>query len=304
MEKCESVPSSFKDFPWPAIGEGKQNPIWTGSHFEVGSNRMKVLAFTQSKGAWSQELTEMHEREASSSHPIDLASRNLAVDSMKLLRVREQPIILDVGCSSGFLVEDLMRSLPEAEVIGADVILEVVLKGAQRCPNKPFLQFDLRRCPLPDACIDGVTALNVLEHIDDDLSAFAEIHRILKRGGLAHIEVPADPGNFDFYDEILLHFRRYRLSELVEKARKSGFVVKKATHLGFFLYPLFKFAKIRNRHLGKRLTLQEKRKLVAEQIRNTKNSPIFARTFEIERALGSVASYPIGIRAVARLEKL
>jgi len=165
------------------------------------------------------------------------------------------------------------------------------------------LQFDLRRCPLPDACLDGVTALNVLEHIDDDAVAFAEIHRILKHGGLTHIEVPANPGNFDFYDEILLHFRRYRLAELVEKARKSGFVVKKATHLGFFLYPFFKFAKRRNRRVTQQLTLQEKRKLVAEQIRSTKSSPVLARTFALERTLGSFVSYPIGIRAVVRLQK-
>jgi ubiquinone/menaquinone biosynthesis C-methylase UbiE len=304
MPKCESLPLRFKDFPWPAIGEQKQIPVWTGSHFEVGHNSMKVLAFTQSESAWNSELTQMHEREASSSHPIDLASRALAVDSMKLLEVRERPIILDVGCSSGFLVEELMRSLPEAEVIGSDYILEVVLKVAERLPNNPFIQFDLRRCPLPDSCIDGVTALNVLEHIDDDLRAFAEIHRILKRGGLAHVEVPADPGSFDLYDEVLLHFRRYRLSELVEKARKAGFVVSKATHLGFFPYLLFKYAKTRNQRLGKRLTLQEKRKLVAEQIRNTKSSRLLAKTFVLERVLGSIASYPIGIRAVARLQKL
>jgi ubiquinone/menaquinone biosynthesis C-methylase UbiE len=294
----------FKDFPWPAIVECKQNPVWTGSCFEVCSRRMKVLAFAQSESAWSPELTEMHEREASSSHPIDLASRALAVDSMKMLMVRRRPIIIDIGCSSGFLIEDLMREIPQSELIGADYILEIVLKAAQRLPNNPFLQFDLRRCPLPDACVDGITALNVLEHIDDDLRALVELHRILKRGGLAHIEVPADPRSFDLYDEVLLHFRRYRLSELTEKARKVGFVVRKATHLGFFPYPLFKYAKIRNQHLGKRLTFQEKTKVVAEQIRSTRSSRILARMFAFERRLGSVASYPFGIRAVATLEKV
>jgi SAM-dependent methyltransferase len=301
MGKSEPKPSRFQDFPWPAIGEDKQIPIWTGSQFEVGSNEVRVLAFTQTKSAWSSELTEMHEKEASTSHPIDVASRALAVDSMKLLKAREHPIILDVGCSSGFLVADLMRDLPDAEVIGADYILEIVLQGAQRLPSSPFLQFDLRHCPLPDACVDGVTALNVLEHIDDDLRALAEVHRILKPGGLAHIEVPADPGSFDLYDEILLHYRRYRLRELVEKARKIGFVVRRATHLGFFLYPLFKLVKMRNRRLGKRLTFQEKRKLVAEQIRSTNNSPILTGTFALERDLGSIVSYPIGIRAISRV---
>jgi SAM-dependent methyltransferase len=163
----------------------------------------------------------MHEREASSSHPIDLASRALAIESMKLIKAEGRPVILDVGCSSGFLVEDLLRNIANAGIIGADYLPDIVFKAAQRVPKNPFLQFDLRQCPLPNGCIDGVTALNVLEHIDDDVKALAEIFRILKRGGIAHIEVPAGPGSFDLYDEVLLHLRRYRLCELIAKARKT-----------------------------------------------------------------------------------
>ncbi len=294
---------NFESFPWPTLGGDGPAPVWDGNQFLVGSKQSKILIYSQTDSAWSADLTQMHEREASSSHPIDVASRAMAIDSMKLVKLERRPVLLDIGCSSGFLVEDMARSLPNASVIGADYLPEIVLKTAQRFPNTPFLQFDLRQCPLQDNCVDGITALNVLEHIDDDLSALAEIHRILKRGGLAHIEVPADPGSFDLYDEVLLHFRRYRLSEFVEKARKAGFVVRRATHLGFFSYLPFKYAKRRNQHLGKRLTLQEKRKLVAEQIRNTKSSRILAKTFEVERVLGSITSYPIGIRAVARLQK-
>jgi ubiquinone/menaquinone biosynthesis C-methylase UbiE len=245
----------------------------------------------------------MHEQEASSLHPIDLASRAMAIDSMKLFKGKKRPVILDIGCSSGFLVEDLARSVPNASVFGADYLPEIVLKAARRVPNTPFIQFDLRRCPLRDNCIDGVTALNVLEHIDDDLTALAEINRILKVGGLAHIEVPADPTCFDLYDEVLLHYRRYRLSELIAKAIEAGFIVRKATHLGFFSYPLFKYAKVRNQRLGKRLTPQEKARLVAEQIRLTRSSRILAVSFKLEKALGSIASFPAGIRAVARLQK-
>jgi ubiquinone/menaquinone biosynthesis C-methylase UbiE len=293
----------FQDFPWPVVDGAKEPPVWRGSHFEVGSDRLKILSFKRSDSAWSRDLTEMHEKEASSHHPIDVASRALAVDSMRLLNGRLPLTILDVGCSSGFLVEELTRSIPGAQVMGADYIAEIVLRVAQRLSNHPFLQFDLRQCPLPDACIDGVTALNVLEHIDDDFKALTEIHRILKRGGIAHIELPAGPGNFDLYDEVLLHYRRYRIRELTEKACKAGFVVREATHLGFFPYPFFKYAKTRNQHLGKHLTLEEKRKLVAEQIRNTKSSRILARTFDLERALGHLVSYPVGIRAIARIQK-
>jgi ubiquinone/menaquinone biosynthesis C-methylase UbiE len=293
----------FEHFPWPATGETKEGPIWTGSDFQVDSERLKVLSFGRTVSAWSSELTEMHEREAPSSHDIDLASRAMAVESMKLLRARRRPIILDVGCSSGFLVEDLSHALPESEVIGADYLPELVLRGAERLPNNPFLQFDLRECPLPNACLDGVTALNVLEHIDDDGKALAEIYRILKEGGLAHIEVPADPTCFDLYDEVLLHFRRYRLSDLAAKATATGFVVRKATHLGFFVYPIFKYAKQRNQRLRSSLSLEEKRRVVEHQIRKTNKGRILGPIFYIERLLGAVVTYPAGIRAIVRLQK-
>jgi ubiquinone/menaquinone biosynthesis C-methylase UbiE len=295
---------SFEGFPWPALSAEGPAPTWDGSQFIIGTTRSKILSYSQTDSAWSEELTQMHEREASSSHPIDLASRALAIESMRLVKAEVRPVILDVGCSSGFLVEELVRNIQKAGVIGADYLLDVVFKAAKRIPNNPFLQFDLRHCPLPNDCIDGVTALNVLEHIDDDVKALTEMFRVLKRGGLAHIEVPAGPGSFDLYDEVLLHFRRYRLCELVAKARKVGFVVRKETHLGFFSYPFFKCAKIRNQLLGKRLTLQQKRELVSQQIRNTKNSRMFAKIFDLERALGSIATYPIGIRAVARVQKV
>ena len=99
---------------------------------------------------------------------------------MKLLKGRPVTNYLGVGCSSGLLVEDLTRSIPTAQVMGADYIAEIVLSAAERLPNQPFLQFDLRQCPLPDACINGVTALSVLERIDDNFKAITEIHRILK----------------------------------------------------------------------------------------------------------------------------
>jgi ubiquinone/menaquinone biosynthesis C-methylase UbiE len=290
-------------FPWPLIGERKTVPAWTDGHFIVDFERFEILTYSQSESAWSPELTALHEKEASASHPIDIASRTMAIESMKLLRSRKNPIVLDVGCSSGFLVQDLLRELPEAAIIGADYLPNVVLNAARRVRSAPFLQFDLRNCPLADDCLDGVTALNVLEHIDDDFKALKEIHRILRRGGLAHIEVPADPSSFDLYDEVLMHFRRYRLGDLATKALDAGFAILKATHLGFFIYPLFKFVKRRNQKAGKNLTYDEKKARVARQIGKTARTRLLSVAFKFERILGSLVSYPIGVRAVLRLGK-
>lgn len=290
-------------FPWPIMGERKAIPVWVDDHFTVDSERLEILAYSESESAWSPELTALHEKEASTSHPIDIASRTMAIESMKLIHGGSKPVILDVGCSSGFLVEDLLREIPQAAVIGADYLPNVVLSAARRIRRAPFLQFDLRNCPLPTNCLDGVTALNVLEHIDDDFKALQEICRILKPGGLAHLEVPADPSSFDLYDEVLMHFRRYRLGDLAQKAREAGFTILKATHLGFFVYPLFKVVKRRNQKAGKNLSFDDKKTIVARQIGKTARTQLLATAFKVERIFSPLVRYPFGIRAVLRVQK-
>jgi SAM-dependent methyltransferase len=52
------------------------------------------------------------------------------------------------------------------------------------------LQLDLRAIDLPDASFELVYASHVLEHIDRDRDALAEIRRILAPGGLAVLPVP------------------------------------------------------------------------------------------------------------------
>ena len=137
----------------------------------------RILAFDAEQSHWSPELTKLHEEEAGSGHPIDTAYREAAVYSLRHFRTAESPIILDVGCSSGYMLEEIRKSLPQAALIGSDYLSAPLMELAERMPDLPFLQFDLRRCPLPDACVDVVTALNVLEHIDRDEEALAEIFR-------------------------------------------------------------------------------------------------------------------------------
>jgi hypothetical protein len=123
----------------------------------------------------------------------------------------------------------------------------------------------------------------VLEHIDNDFKALQEIQRILRPCGLAHIEVPANPPSFDLYDEVLMHFRRYRLGDLTTKAREAGFAILKATHLGFFVYPLFKMGKRRNQKAGKNVSFDEKKAILARQIGTTARNQLLSMAFKVER---------------------
>lgn len=293
--------SVFIDFPWPPVNSGSSTPIWTGLNFNLGGEMARVLNYDINPSNWSEELTELHEKEAGSQHPMDLASRQLAVRTMKEIKT-SQPVIMDVGCSSGYLVSELKAAMPEASLIGADFIRGPLERLASTLPGVPLLQFDLRRCPLPDESLDGVTCLNVLEHIDDDERSLRQIWRILKPGGLAHIEVPAGPDLFDMYDDFLMHYRRYSMKGLVALARRCGFIVEKTTHLGFMVYPAFWVCKKRGQR-ARNATTEEKARLVAGFIQTSRTSRMFSAVIKFEIEIGRIFSYPCGVRCVATLRK-
>ncbi|NCU88268.1 MAG: SAM-dependent methyltransferase [Proteobacteria bacterium] len=51
-------------------------------------------------------------------------------------------------------------------------------------------QFDIQKIPYPDHSFDLVFASHVLEYVEDDRQAIAEIKRVLRPGGLAMLPVP------------------------------------------------------------------------------------------------------------------
>lgn len=63
---------------------------------------------------------------------------------------------------------------------------------------------------------DFIFALNVIEHIEDDKLAMANIHKLLNKGGLVFILVPAYQVLYNHFDTALEHYRRYNERSLKE----------------------------------------------------------------------------------------
>ncbi len=225
------------DFPSPA--EGAPPPIWAGDAFRVGDATKRIIAFEVGRSGWTDELTRLHEKGTGRHHFINAASRAYALGAIRRLNAAATPIILEVGCASGFFVSDLVAAFPQAHVMGADYTLETLEALAERVPGIPLMRFDLTRCPLPDASVDIVVTLNVLEHIERDDLAVRHMYRILKPGGLMIAEVPAGPALFDAYDKLLMHYRRYDMGRLEKLVEAAGFRTLEKSHLGFLIYPAF-----------------------------------------------------------------
>ena len=84
---------------------------------------------------------------------------------------------------------------------------------------------------------DAVGAFDVIEHIDREADAIAEMRRALAPDGVIFLTVPQHPWLWSRVDEIDDHKRRYRRGELSAKLRDSGFSVLCDTSFMFFLLP-------------------------------------------------------------------
>jgi SAM-dependent methyltransferase len=84
---------------------------------------------------------------------------------------------------------------------------------------------------------DSVVCLNVLEHIEDDVAALANMNSVLQPGGRAVLIVPAFQSLFGPIDHKLGHYRRYSKQMMRGLAERTGFRVAQLRYMnivGFF----------------------------------------------------------------------
>lgn len=81
--------------------------------------------------------------------------------------------------------------------------------------------------------IDTVFAVNVLEHISQDIVALKQIHTLLKSKGKIVLLVPANQFAYTSLDKSLGHVRRYQKNDLQKKLSQTGFRIEKIYYFNF-----------------------------------------------------------------------
>lgn len=110
--------------------------------------------------------------------------------------------------------------------------------AAARERGIPVLHADARRLPLPSRSFGLVTALDVLEHIDEDDGVANEIFRVLLPGGSVVVTVPVGMDLWSAHDEAVGHVRRYERQELLSLLEKVGLVVDDVWSWNVLLRPV------------------------------------------------------------------
>jgi len=139
--------------------------------------------------------------------------------------------ILDVGCGTGANLE-MLSAYGHAE--GVDVSDDALAF----CEKKGLkAQKGLAESlPFADETFDLTTALDVVEHLDDDIPGLKEMYRVTKRGGYSLIFVPAFMWLWGVQDDISNHRIRYTRSQIVERLKTAGYEIERATYANWTFF--------------------------------------------------------------------
>ena len=147
---------------------------------------------------------------------------------------RDDLVILDAGCGTGHLLQQL-RTLGHAE--GVDISDEA-LDFCRKRGLDNVRKADVNDLPFAGDTFDMVTALDVIEHLDDDVGALREFRRVLKPGGSVFIFVPAHRWLWSLQDEVSHHRRRYTDATLRASIEGAGLTVERQSYVSTFLLPV------------------------------------------------------------------
>jgi len=152
-----------------------------------------------------------------------------------------RPRILDVGCGTG---ANLLMLSKFGDAEGVDVSEDALAFCRERGLENVKLGA-AEQLPYEDGTFDLVTALDVVEHLDDDLAGLREMRRVLRPGGRVLLFVPTFMFLWGLQDDVSNHRRRYRMPELGRVLEQAGFQIERTTYANItFFMPILAMRKL------------------------------------------------------------
>jgi len=141
---------------------------------------------------------------------------------------------LDVGCGIGDVSAHLVAQGFFGDAI--DVSQTAIQQARQNLKGAPALKLYQRRLDQHSGIYSTILLMDVLEHIEDDLSAMQHVASLLHDEGYVVIAIPSNPREWRWDDTFYGHVRRYSLASLDAMLDRAGLTIVDARD---FTFPIF-----------------------------------------------------------------
>jgi 2-polyprenyl-3-methyl-5-hydroxy-6-metoxy-1,4-benzoquinol methylase len=216
--------------------------------------------------------------------------RKIVVDHIdRALDPKPNTKILDIGCGSGLMIRALEKYGSVYGIDASEQCLEFCRKlgSANLCRGEfPDL------VPYMPNTFGLITALDVIEHIEDDQGSLSKIFDLLEAEGLLLLTVPAFNFMWTSFDEVNDHKRRYSKGELRRKLIEAGFVIESISYYNSLLFPIAFVGRMYSKLFGTQSTSDV---VPPMPIVNW----IFSKIFGLERAYLRNFGFPVGLSLIA-----
>ena len=148
--------------------------------------------------------------------------------------------IFDAGSGFGQYSYFCARNFPAATIHAVDVKAEQIddckkFFAAVSLPQVDFSIEDLT-VPLHSDRFDCILSIDVMEHIEDDVTVFRNFFQAMKKGGVLVIHTPSNFGGSDVHEEgdssfVEEHVRDgYSAEDITRKLKVAGFTMEKVSY--------------------------------------------------------------------------
>jgi SAM-dependent methyltransferase len=86
--------------------------------------------------------------------------------------------------------------------------------------------------PFADRTFDLICAMDIVEHVEDDVGALSELTRVLAPGGTLLLSVPLHQANWTAFDDFVGHCRRYEPASLTSLLAQFGLRIQSSAAYG------------------------------------------------------------------------
>lgn len=241
-----------------------------------------------------EEAAYAAEAAIEASHWWYVGRRDLFSRQIKRLGLKPDAPILDIGTSTGTNLR-MLRDLHFNNVSGLDFSEEAI----RFCAAKGLgdvQQGDVCALPWDKSSFELVLATDIIEHVDDDKKAVAEICRVLRPGGHALISVPTFQSLWGLKDEFAHHKRRYRMTPLVDLVRNAGLSIERSFYFNYILFGPIWIAR-------QALLWAKPSKRAENQINTPTLNAVLGAIFQVDVATAGMLHPPFGVSALVLARK-